>query len=398
MRIITLYGDESQRQKGRKKLALPLKDSCMNYQVMPERGIVFHGVRSRRISLGYRFPSVSIFMPFEPKMVIKNKLTLSLSKAVDKVVSELRDKHPGEMSVVVLQKLRAIIKNLNFNTHKKSLAIFVSPVFEKVYYLNIEVEEKIIVNESLQIRDLLHSKKQSQHFHILLLDEKESRIYLSDTHSSLRIIPGNLVAKNAVDSRSSEQAEFSSDIPTGNDSVKFLQKVDYSLDLILKRDRLPVFVIGAEKIVEKFKKITKNDDAIVEYVPGYYEESSLEHLTRILKRRISDWQKIQQKNLLAKLKDASNRNQLSFGIEDVRHEVINRRGQLLLMEKKYLYDSGLSEAGMTYDSIIETYNKFSCTKNPIDEMIEKVLENGGDVEFVNNGLLSDYCQIALIKD
>jgi hypothetical protein len=37
-------------------------------------------------------------------------------------------------------------------------------------------------------------------------------------------------------------------------------------------------------------------------------------------------------------------------------------------------------------------------KNPIDEMIEKVLENGGDVEFVDNGLLSDYCQIALIKD
>jgi hypothetical protein len=31
-------------------------------------------------------------------------------------------------------------------------------------------------------------------------------------------------------------------------------------------------------------------------------------------------------------------------------------------------------------------------------MIEKVLENGGDVEFVNNGLLSDYYEIALIKD
>jgi hypothetical protein len=45
-----------------------------------------------------------------------------------------------------------------------------------------------------------------------------------------------------------------------------------------------------------------------------------------------------------------------------------------------------------------TYNKFSCIKNPIDEMIEKVLENDGDVEFVSDGLLKDYRQIALIKD
>lgn len=40
----------------------------------------------------------------------------------------------------------------------------------------------------------------------------------------------------------------------------------------------------------------------------------------------------------------------------------------------------------------------SCIKNPIDEMIERVLENGGDVELVSNGLLEEYCQIALIKD
>jgi hypothetical protein len=370
----------------------------MNYQLMPEPDVVFHGIRSRRVSTGYRFPSVSIFMPFEPKMVIKNKLMFSLSNATDKVISELRDKYPGEMSVVVLQKLKAIIKNLNFSTHKKSLAIFVSPVFEKVYYLNIEVEQKIIVNKSLQIRDVLYSKKQSHPFHILLLNGNESRIYLSDTHSSLRIIPDNLVSQNAGYSQSSKQPEISSDVLTGNESVKFLQKVDYSLGHLLKCDRLPVFVMGAETIVEKFKKITKHDEAIVEYVPGYYEESSLEHLTGILSRHILDWQKIQQKNLLAKLKDASNKNQLSFGIENVRRDVINRRGQLLLMEKRYLYDSDLWEATFTYNSIVETYNKFSCIKNPVDEMIEKVLENGGDVEFVNNGLLSDYCQIALVKE
>ena len=90
----------------------------MNYQVMPETEVIIQRIRSKRINPVYRFPSVSIFMPFDPKMGMKNKLTSSLSKANDKVVSELNNKYPGEMSLLVIQKLKTIIKNLNFNTHK----------------------------------------------------------------------------------------------------------------------------------------------------------------------------------------------------------------------------------------------------------------------------------------
>ena len=36
-------------------------------------------------------------------------------------------------------------------------------------------------------------------------------------------------------------------------------------------------------------------------------------------------------------------------------------------------------------------------KDAVDDVIEKVLENGGDVEFVDEGLLKEYKHIALIK-
>ena len=85
-------------------------------------------------------------------------------------------------------------------------------------------------------------------------------------------------------------------------------------------------------------------------------------------------------------------------MEDVWHEVINRRGRLLLLGKQYLYDTNLLVSGELSYKTAEPYNKFSCIKNPIDEMIEKVLENGGDVELVSNGFLEEYGQIALIKN
>jgi len=370
----------------------------MNYQVMPEPRVAIQRIKRPGINSVYRFPSVSIFLPFDPKMGMKSKLTFLLAKATNKAVSELNDKYPGEMSMLVIQKLKAIIRNLNFSTHKKSLAIFVSPVFEKVYYLNIDVEEQVIVNESLQIRDLVYSKKQLLQFHILLLKEKESRIFLSASNSFVRIIPESMVPENTSQEELPDQIGLPDTAAHEMAMKTFLRHVDHSLDIILKYSRLPVFVMGTEELFTQFKNITSHHEAIVEYMKGDYEESSLEYLKKILDLCIVDWQKIKQKYLLGQLEEAANKNMLVSGMANVWQEVMNRRGQILLIEKGYLYDTIHEEKNTLNYEMAGSYNKFSCIKNPVDELIEKVLENGGNVELVSNGFLQEYDQIALIRN
>ncbi|MBK8610670.1 MAG: hypothetical protein IPL84_12215 [Chitinophagaceae bacterium] len=80
-------------------------------------------------------------------MGLKAKLAHALEMATDKIEGELLENYPNEMSTLLMRKLKTIINNLNFDTHKKSIAIYVSPVFEKVLYLDIAVEEKIIIDE-----------------------------------------------------------------------------------------------------------------------------------------------------------------------------------------------------------------------------------------------------------
>ena len=100
-------------------------------------------------------PSVSLILPFDPKMGLKAEIAHALELAADQVSRELRDQYPEELSNLVNAKLRRLIRDLNFNTHKKSVAIYVSPVFEKVLYLDVPVEERVIVDESFEIRDLV---------------------------------------------------------------------------------------------------------------------------------------------------------------------------------------------------------------------------------------------------
>lgn len=69
----------------------------------------------------------------------------------------------------------------------------------------------------------------------------------------------------------------------------------------------------------------------------------------------------------------------------------------LVLEKNYMY---AAQHGATESEIykpVEPYNKFSIIKDAVDDVIEKVLENGGDVEFVDEGVLDKYHHIALIQ-
>ncbi|MBL0358250.1 MAG: hypothetical protein IPP72_15890 [Chitinophagaceae bacterium] len=95
----------------------------MNKVVSPEIKEVMDVVNYR--------PAVSVIMPFEPKMVQKAKLMHSIKMLTAKVEQELYANYPDETVSLVLGKFSNCIRQLNFNTHKNSVAIYVSPVFEK---------------------------------------------------------------------------------------------------------------------------------------------------------------------------------------------------------------------------------------------------------------------------
>jgi hypothetical protein len=363
----------------------------MNPDMSPE-------IREVMETVHYR-PAISIIMPFEPKMSLKKELNAALKKAAGKVEKELVDNYPPELARLLVQKLQNIIKGLNFNTHKKSIAIYVSPVFEKVLYLDISVEEKIIVDESFEIRDLVYSKKQLHKYLVLLLSNKVSRIYLGNTDTFVRIVADTPESVKAYVNDAPERVANFSDPSARKEMLmdKFLLHIDNALDIILNAYRFPLFVIGTEKIAGHFKKLSKHTGSVVEYIHGNYEEASMEELKKVLDPHITNWKKVMQKDILNQLEEAAGKKKLEFGIKNVWREAMGHKGRLLVVEKDYSYAAQHgSKPGIIYKTA-EPFNKFSYIKDAVDDIIEKVLESGGDVEFVDKDVLRDYHHIALVK-
>jgi hypothetical protein len=169
------------------------------------------------------------------------------------------------------------------------------------------------------------------------------------------------------------------------------------LSLVLDAYHLPLFILGAEEIAGQFERLTKNGGAVIEYVYGNYEEAGVEQLKEILEPYTTNWKKVRQKNLLNQLREAAGNRKLAVGISDVWHEAMKGNGRLLIVERSFIYGAQDESIDDIIFKAVKQYDRFSYIKNTLDDVIEKVLESGGDVEFVDKEVVKDYHQIVMVQ-
>ncbi|CAN5494105.1 hypothetical protein BH11BAC3_BH11BAC3_00920 [soil metagenome] len=342
-------------------------------------------------------PSVSVFMPFEPKMTSKQYLRQMLEAAIKKVEQQMLHHYSYKEILGIRQKLKKVIAELNYNTHKKSIAIYVSPLFEKVLYLDICVEEKVIVSNTFEIRNLVNSKSDLHEYLLLHLGTNAINIYHGNSNGLVKIVSNNRshFLQNELESTEVGSLPVASQfaIITSN----YLRHVDQSLNIVLNAYPFPLFIVGAEEILTSFKDVTKHANTVIDYVPVDFEVTDYSDLAKILTPHISDWHKIKQKEITNKLVEAAVNKKLAVGMKAVWQKATSHRGRLLIIEKNYEYKADQENNNEMIAQAVGRYNKYSNIKDAVDDVIEKVLEDGGDVEFVENDLLNEYQHIALVE-
>ncbi len=350
------------------------------------------------IEAPHYLPAISIIQPFEPMMSSKSELEFKLKRAVEKVESQLMTNYSIDKALPLLLRLNFLIHNLNYNTHKKSIAIFLSPVTEKVYYLDIHVEERIVVDESFKIRDLIYCKKQNIEYLVLMLSEDKSKMYLANG-PRFTLIKSNVLDNIFVYNTDTAENEAGFSNHNGKEILldKFLHHMDEGLTLILNAYKLLVFVVGTEKVVEHFKKITKNAEKLANFINGNYADATEAEMHEILQPCIQDWKMIKQQNILQEIGKAVDYEKVAFGIHDVWNAATHKKSRLLVVEKDFIYSAHLGVGRDTTFKAGSVLNSPFYIKDVVDEVIEKVLQNGGDVEFIENNMLKDYGRIALVQ-
>ncbi len=345
------------------------------------------------------FPAISIILPFEPKMSLENEIQYKLKLVQQRIERDLLKAYPAETVLPVLSKLQKIIHGLNYNTHKKSIAIFVSQHVEKVYYLDVCVNERIVIDESFEIRDLIYCKKQAIQYLLLTLSGNSSRIYRGES-TQAKLIKMNIPSHVKDYERDMpEQITHYSDQKKHKEILldKFLHQMDNELSQVLGAYQLPLIVMGSKKVVGHFDKITRHSENIIRRIYGNYEKITEKEIFDLINTQIADWKKLLQQSLLQDIENAENKNLLSVGMKEVWQAAIHQNAHLLIVEKDFALTP--QEAGKLRELFKQTSNQDTpfYIGDLVDDVMEKVLIHGGDVEFVENGSLEKFEHIVVIR-
>ncbi|MEN5193268.1 hypothetical protein [Sphingobacterium faecium] len=344
-------------------------------------------------------PALSIVLPIEARISLKTEMNHLLKITADKAARELQDHYPKEQCEVVMKRLYALIANLDIPPKKKGMVLYVSPLFAKVIYLDFPVVERLVIDESFEIRDLFYNAKQQVNFILLVISAKKCQVYLGDCTS---LIPAQSHVPKSVHAfinDSSERVGNFSDIIEHNQIIvdKFLIHIDDSLGKLINQHHLPVLLLGAEGILGQFKKLSKHTEWFMDSVAGNYERATIPRLLEIIAPSLHHWKIARQQKLLDQLDQAAAQDRLAYGIIDVWKEVQRIKGKLLMVEKSYHFIAQHGSDPSIIAPAIEPYDHSIYIHDAVDDVIEKLLTSGGDVEFVDDGVLEHYEHIALIK-
>lgn len=159
-------------------------------------------------------------------------------------------------------------------------------------------------------------------------------MYLGNSDSFVRIVPDAPATMAVYQHDSPERVANFSDMSERKEIVmdKFLHHIDSALDTILNSYQLPLFVLGTERILGHFKKLTKHEGAISKYIHGNYEEATFPQLKEMLEPHFAEL-KLKTNSDTAPAGRVCREKALAVGITEVWREAMNHKGQLLVVEK-----------------------------------------------------------------
>lgn len=335
-------------------------------------------------------PYVTIILP------LRHGVAEHLEDLLKKTQKELTCQYLSRAEPVIV-KVGNALANINYASGKKSVVIMVSPAYEKVIYLDVLLEEKVMIDEPFEIRDLANKMRPADKYLVLVQSGEQFKIFLGDRYHLVKMrlhTPDHIAAfRNDI----AEKIEYFSDVRDRKEIMmdKFIHHVDKELDSILHQHQVPVFVIGPERMNGHFKKYTHHRKAILDYIHGNYDDAKPHQLLQLIQPYLSELTNIENEEIADEIERARNANIFSFGIEEVWRNVMHKRGNVLLVERNYTYPHLPGAVAGEVDGQSEGADA-AFIKDAVDIIIEQVIEMGGEVKFVDRSLLKDYGHIALL--
>ncbi len=344
------------------------------------------------------YPSVSILFPTHRTFPENRQDSIRLNNLVRELVNRLQGEFPKNESQPIIDRLHSLTSEHNHIYNLDGLAIFINKDYSSKFLLPFTVKEQVSIDSTFLTRDIVFAINRSPRYYVLVLSEKPTRLF-EGFHEKLTEIKNGIFPLEYENP--AESAPLPGELATNKSSFRdehhrmFFRKVERAFFNIYNEEKLPLILLGVERDLAFYNEVTGNKEIIIGEIKGNYDRANEHDLSRLIWPVVSRHIKKRRNELLEKLKNAVSAQRATSGIDEVWRFTLEGRCDTLLVEEGFHYPAALSADGRR---LIKQEN----TKSPgtmddaVDNLIEKAIEKGGKVYFMDDGSLGSYQRIAAV--
>ncbi len=338
-------------------------------------------------------PSISIIINKDVPSPQNEKFRLELRKSIKDAVKMLGNgQYENRLTTWLKERLEALEKMVVHERDFHSVIIFLSPQREEILLLPFELKNRVVVDDTFEIRPLLRAVNRSFQYDVIVLSKKKTAFYNGYQRMLKKVdherLPegvgyymDNFIGMNIDPSKAETEA-----------LKLYVHDIDHFIRTYTEM-HTPLIVMGDEKLVSCFKNKSRQPGKILAVIKGSYDNERTSAIAKKINEELEAYIRERDKKLLSGIRPDIDRMNYVSGIQEAWTVAAMKEARVLLVEQGYEVEGYSINGGLFLTLSKPEEGGYNYHADAVDDLAEMVLLQGGEVYFVTPGMLEQYDRI-----
>lgn len=365
--------------------------------MMTTQTIQTHGLQDKLVQLIQvkESPCITIIRKNESPSAANEKLKLKIKNGIKEAVQKLEEQQYDKRLIQTLKaRLEEAENQVQYRNYLNGVGLFVSQNILEILYFPMDVQPKVIVDDSFEVRDLLLIVNRTFQYDLLVLNKKKTRFFNGfglDIHEHI----GSDIPEG---SDHYLKLEKQPGIDPGKTEAEAMKKYVKALDHFLRiysDMQMPLILMGDVKLLGYFKNYTRRPWKILGEIQGSYDDYTVAQIREKLKEFIQAFSDKYEEQLLQQVQEDIDRLRYVSGIQEAWTAAAMGEAKTLLTERGYRVP-----AWSTKDDLFLVFREDLAPdgdyhEDAVDDLVEMVLRQNGKSYFLTPGKLDKFDKVLL---
>lgn len=346
----------------------------------------------------HTYPCLTITLPTHRTSPDNQQDPIRVKNLVTQATNRLLRESSKRELAPLLDRLDALVAGIDYRSTLDGLVLAVNRDIAREYVLPVALKERVVVDDTFFMRDLVRALNRTLRYWVLSLSEQPTQLYSATREHLEEITTGGFPFRHTGPGGDEPLPGGQGVSPSAyrDDRLRqFFREVDRALGQFMAEDPQPLALAGVDRHQAFFREVSSNAGDIIGTLPGNYDHMTAHDLGRLIWTPVKEGFATRRREVLQQLETAVGQHRAASTLSQVWRLAQEGRGELLVVEDGY-HEPGRIDASGLLTLQVDDPTAPDVLDDAVDEVITTVLAKGGRVVFVEDGELALHDRIAML--